>query len=326
VRGTYRIEEGLAGATTVDLWIGALSFEPRCLASLRACARAGITVRRLIAFDYPSHVVQESQDAARRHAHRVEMRDLADRWAGDGPRYITLHPYEVHDAHLALRGIDLELVRTVVVDLSCMTKIHTVALAESFAGLAHRVERVSLVYARPENYGTMTDGFGWRDTLVVPLTDRVPSPRNPREARGIVIPGHEGDRLRAALSALPTDRGLILIGDVPERRDFRQLAERRNGQTLFLLTDLQARGWRRVTVDTRDLAQVAELTRLEMAAADAEGRAIVLYPFGPKPLVFEVVRVLAVARADVTWLVYPMPHRYDIAYSDGDGVVTWYAA
>jgi hypothetical protein len=324
VKGSYHIAQSLAGVEAVDLWIGAISFEPRCLASLRQCERSGIAVRRLIAFDYTSSVLQASEDLARRRAHRAELQAFAHTWAADGPHYLQLQPYELRDAQIALRGTDLLAVQNVVIDVSCMTKLHTIALAESFAAFASGAGRAYVVYARPENYGTMTDGFGWRETLVAPLTDRVPARRDPSDARGIVIPGHEGDRLRAALSALPSERGLIMVGDVPERRDFRERSERRNGQTMFLLTDLHAGQWTKVGVDTRDLPRVAEFTQGQIAAADAERRAIALYPFGPKPLVFEVARVLANRCPDATWLVYPMPHRYDIAYSAGDGVVTWY--
>lgn len=323
MKGSYDILRALAGVGEIDLWIGAISFEPRCLASLRQCQRAGVRVKRLIAFEYTSAVTQSAEDHALRRAHRAELEALARAWSADGPHFLALQPYDLKDAQIALRGTDLASVQIAVIDVSCMTKLHTIALAESFAHVTNG-RRTCVVYARPENYGTMTDGFGWSDTLVAPLTDRAPARRDPTDGRGIVIPGHEADRLRTALSALPIERGLILMGDTPERRDFRMLSERRNGQTLFLLSEMHAGQWARTAIDTRDLARVEELTRAQIEAADAEGRAIVIYPFGPKPLVFEVARALAATRADASWFVYPVPHRYDIAYSAGDGLVTWY--
>jgi hypothetical protein len=117
-----------------------------------------------------------------------------------------------------------------VYDISCVTKIHTLALAAELHASGDDV-RWCLAYSLPEAYNLADLGgkhdIGWQDIVVAPLAETA-ALFNEADGRGVIIPGHEGDRLVVALGELEPAGGVITVAETVGRPDLRALTERRN--------------------------------------------------------------------------------------------------
>ena len=50
---------------------------------------------------------------------------------------------------------------------------------------------------------------------------------------------------------------------------------------------------------------------------------VILFPYGPKPLIFVSAFELALEYPEASWFVYPIPSAYDTAYSEGIDETVW---
>lgn len=316
-----------AGDRTV-LWIGALSFEERCTASLARLLKVSQPPAAAVLFDYPTVVYPASQDRDRRRRNRKLLEDACGRASPAVPlNVMTVEPYSYRAAQRAVRKqIDALQPDQVVLDLSCLTKIHVIALTHPAIFASNR--DWELAYTMPETYGhleTSKDtGGGWRDVLVLPVGEPLEI-LNESEARGVVLAGHEGDRLIIALSELEPASGVIVSARADGRPDLRSRTEHRNLLMTQLLTSRGPGRWATEAVSVRDPRSLAEVVESQVSHARAAGAPAFLYPFGPKPFVALTAMQLASAAELASWFVYPIPNSYDVDYSYGVGPVTWYS-
>jgi len=315
-----------AGGRTV-LWIGALSFEERCTASLARLLEVSQPPAAAVLFDYPTVVHPASQDRERRRRNRSLLEEACRGAVPEVPlEVITVEPYSYRAAQRAVqKQIAAVQPDQVVLDVSCLTKIHVIALTHPaiFASSRHW----ELAYTMPETYGhleTSKDtGGGWRDVLVLPVGEPLEI-ANESEARGVVLTGHEGDRLIIALSELEPASGVVVTARADGRPDLRSRTEHRNLLMTQLLTSRGSGRWATETVSVRDPQALAEVVESQVGYARAAGAPVFLYPFGPKPFVALAAMQLASVPGLASWFVYPIPTSYDVDYSYGVGSVTWY--
>lgn len=308
------------------LWIGALSFEERCTASLVSLAAAAPPADALL-LEYPTDVRPVAQDRERRKRNRARVEAVRNAEHGQtAVEFVGINPYSYRAVQRTVCAkLDACRPKRVVLDVSCLTKIHTIALSDPriFAAAVDW----ELAYTVPETYGHLEmssgTGGGWRDVLVLPVGDSHDL-HNEAQSRGVILAGHEGDRLVISLSETEPSAGVLVTARSGRRPDLLRESQRRNEQITRLLA---ARGdrWTHEVVGLDEPALLDRLVTSEAERALAAEAPVLLYPFGPKPFVALAAMQLA-AREDLgAWFVYPIPTSYDVDYSYGVGATHWYA-
>jgi hypothetical protein len=56
-----------------------------------------------------------------------------------------------------------------------------------------------------------------------------------------------------------------------------------------------------------------------MEDCSKDQRRLVLYPFGPKPLILQTALTTVGLLGSLVWYCYPIPHSYDVDYTLGCG-------
>lgn len=308
------------------LWIGALSFEERCVASFARLIEGGRTPATVLLFEYPTNVRPVAQDHERRRRNRVRLDALCGAFPNLKLEFVEIDPYSYRAAQRAVAESLGQLGATqVVLDVSCLTKIHAIALADPEI-FATSVDW-QLAYTSPETYGHLETsggvGTGWRDVLVLPIGDSAEL-ANETHARGVVLAGHEGDRLVIALTETEPAAGIIIMAAADRRPDLRRESERRNDKVTQLLIGRGDGRWRNEVISLRDPSALRRAIELEVTAATREDAPILLYPFGPKPFVTLAAMQMAAVPGLQAWFVYPIPISYDVDYSYGIGETLWY--
>lgn len=314
-------------AERASLWVAAISFEERCVASAIRLCEAGRAPTRGLLLEYPTQVRPVEQDRIRRQRNRQQLDVLVSKGAfGEGLDFVAADPYSYRAAQSVLSdALASAQGASVVLDVSCLTKIHAVALADPSVFALNTTWE--LAYTLPETYGyldsTRTGGAGWRDVLFLPIGASA-GLTNESDSRGVILAGHEGDRLIVALAEVEPAGGVLITATAPDRPDLRRESTRRNDKVSRLLASRSSGQWVERVIDIREpnvLAEAVEPQTKEAAAADAP---VILFPFGPKPFVSLAAMQLAGASLEA-WFVYPIPLGYDVDYSYGIGRTLWYS-
>jgi len=308
-------------------WVGAVSFEERCVGSLVALAADVQRIDRAILLDYSTRAAPAAVDQARRSENADAMTRAVLRLSGRAPDRRQIAPYASESLRLLLEEIANEIrPTTVFFDISCLTKVHAISLASALVSEFHHL-RWRVAYTMPENYGDLA-AFGasssWRDIIIGPVAESAVL-FNEAQGRGIIVPGHEGDRLAVALAELEPSGGLVLFADAKGRPDLRRLSEQKNQRILRHLIGLRSRSWTQARVGVADWHTAARLVTKEIELARRSDAPIILFPFGPKSLLFVVAAQLAAEYPEASWFVYPVPSIYDANYSEGIGRTVWLA-
>lgn len=301
------------------VWLGASSFEERAATSLlRLSARARI--RRAVLLNYTADAWQ-IQESSRRRAKIVSriLDALPADCFHDEP---TVGPHGYYDFQaMAERYVAESDGSFLIFDISCMTKLHVIALAELLARNSNK--DYGIAYSLPDNYGGFGSGrkIGWRRVIIAPLSEsgRI---SNEDRSRGLFLPGHEPERFIAALAAFEPPGGTVIIAETTNRPDFRAVSERLHLKVFRSLLDQHK--WERALVNQADWTRVHGLVGREISLASQWDAPIVLFPYGPKPLVFASALTLAREYPAGAWFAYPVPAFYDVNYSEGEGPTMWF--
>lgn len=309
------------------LWAGALSFEERALASLeRLCIENPGRPVTVLLFKYGTTVRPPREDRKRRSRNLENLDRLKEAGLLSSVEVADINPYSFRDIQMALAEAKRFSENAMLtVDISCLTKIHTVALASSELVLKW-AGGWQVAYTVPENYGFAlqgtASGTGWQDVLVLPLADKAHL-EDERRSRGIVLAGHEGDRLMLALSELEPVGGVVVTAATPGRPDLRQESIRNNRRVLRWLTGRSPDNWEEKACDLFDIRRLSEIVATQVDRTG--GAPLVLYPFGPKAFIFFCSMQLFSRLPERSWFVYPVPSSYDVDYSFGIGDTTWFS-
>jgi hypothetical protein len=308
-------------------WVGAVSFEERCVGSLVALAADGQRIDRAILLDYPTKAAPAAVDQARRGENADAISRAVLQMSGRAPERRQIAPYASESLWLLLEEIANEMrPTTVFFDISCLTKVHAISLAAALASEFHHL-RWRVAYTMPESYGDLaafSASSSWRDIIIGPVAESAVL-FNEAQSRGIIVPGHEGDRLVVALAELEPSGGLVLFGDAKGRPDLRRLSEQKNQRILRHLIGLRSGSWTQARVGVADWQTAARLVAKEIELARRSDAPIILFPFGPKSLLFVIAAQLAAEYPEASWFVYPVPSMYDANYSEGIGRTVWIA-
>lgn len=312
--------------------LAALSFEERCLASLAAWRnRDPRHLDSAIFFSYEDRATPDLEASVVREANWDQIKKHAAMADVQLSRY-PIDPYSMGDLerHMAAASQDAD---EVIIDLSCFTKLHLMAAARSVLKFDPKISW-SIIYSSPFSYGNLnapTARGGWQDTLMLPLGDD-PSLANQGMALGLMLAGMEADRTAIAMNDLEPASGMIILSRSQDRPDLQRLTYANNALLLAHLRGLRMPGPRQ-----RDLfpyfpsggwelekirleSVIADMTRCLkriIKAADVIGAPIILFPFGPKTVVFLASLYLAKDYPTRSWAIYPIAKTHPIDYSDG---------
>lgn len=309
------------------VWLGALSFEERCTGSLIDLKRHGLRVTEGVALSYATDVRPLTEAEKQRNSNWNVMRGEVAGVFEAGiekqglPAYGFLQLQDLLEERVWKADFDLA-----IFDITCLTKVHSLALAASIARCRRRVPWI-VSYTIPENYSSfghsLEESPGWKDIILAPLSE-TGLLFNESNGRGILIPGHEPDRLIVALAEIEPAGGLIAIADTQGRPDLRHLSERRNQKVIRQLTRLRASNWIKQVVKLTDLQEMSHLVATEVKHAKDHEAPVILFPYGPKPLVFASALQLSLRYPEASWFVYPIPLTYDVSYSEGIYETDWF--
>ncbi len=321
-------------AASVDLneslFVTAVSFEQRCTAAAQALSQQTKHVGYSLVLDYPTSAQPPGQDRQLRARHAAMLEESMSRAPIERAE---VHPYAPHPFLVRLEElIAARNPPVVVIDVSCMTRPHVMALGTLLAKSPDR-RRYIFSYTVPLNYQVPSTkrSLGWDDVIILPIGE-APLLRREGHARGILLPGHEPDRVSVALSTLEPAAGLILVGGTEGRPDFRATSEAGHEHIFRHLERLRmpadpprstVDGWRRVALDIYAFDEIAIEVRSEIVSADRDRAPLIVYPFGPKSLVLAVSLQLAAEYPGRAWAVYPVPTVYDVNYTFGSGETKW---
>jgi hypothetical protein len=306
------------------LWFGALSFEERCSGSLASIERNDLRVDKMIALEYSidPHPMTEGRERIRKN--KDILQDFNDRLCAEELEFKRIDSY-------SFQGLQ-EIVETavespddfIIFDITCMTKIHALALAATLAQIGSSC-KWAIAYSTPENYGNLgglTKGFGWQDIIIAPLAETA-SLYNEANGRGIIITGHEADRLIVALGELEPTGGVIVVPDTPKRPDLRYVSTRINSKIVRQLTGMRLQSWTRHVVSIDDLAKLRSCISREVDLARRYEAPVMLFPYGPKSLIFFSALQLSSEYPEASWFVYPILSTHFVSYSEGIENTMW---
>lgn len=313
------------------VWIGAVSFEERCIGSVRQIARRSLNVTRAVALDYPTKAGRVVEDVAKRRVHRQV---ISDQLSGLGASVATevIRPYRMSDMRRILDDASSKLGRDpysgLVLDITCLTKVHALAAASWVVGRPTRRPPIWFAYALPGQYGSPSRhnrSLGqWLDVAVAPC-EFEPMEYSDKTA-GIVLLGHEGSRIRLAISQCEPLEALVIVPQTPGKPSLGVVARTANAVIVRDVRSGRRPGWELTELAANDINGLTRVVAKFCHRAVREGRRIVLYPFGPKPMILAAaMTAIGIAGARV-WYSYPIPRRYDLDYTAGVGPIKWFVA
>jgi hypothetical protein len=304
------------------IWIGAASFEDRCLGGICALRENELQLDQAFIIIYGPAPNERRGTEARRVSNRAHLTQHLAPLLSNGPiSEISLSAYSYSAMErqcaqwFAIENTDI------YIDVTCLTRIHTIALAASISRCAG-AHRLFVQYTIPENYSGIprheTRDAGWKDILVSPFSDYSRF-FNEGSSRGILLLGHEADRVVIALAEIEPAGGVIISPFTRQRPDLRVESRRRNARIVQQLLTMRSAQWRSEDVEIMDMDALHASVRREVHQATSAHAPVILFPFGPKCLLLSCALQLAAEYYENAWFVYPIPSSYDPFYTEGIG-------
>lgn len=234
-----------------------------------------------------------------------------------------------HDPIELVRGVREELETRgltspglyVTIDMSCLTKIHLVALLRLFL-VQRRARVLRLLYVYPKTYNT----GGWEkegrlameysEPVVLPLQGRTTQRRERRKRVAIVVVGHEGERTFASWRQIDADVTWLVEG-TSDREAVMETCWYEN-RYLYDLVRSGSGGDRIFSFANTELEGVEKILGAALDGMNQRGELeVVVVPFGPKPILAGLCCALFLRPDMVAGLIYSRSRSYNAEYSTG---------
>jgi hypothetical protein len=311
-------------------FMAATSFEERSTAGAYFLNSHHLHPQDVHLFDYSTHVVPHEEYQRMHEKSQSDFQSLLAIDDLNGSIHNNINAFAFNRlSHLCSKLVEQATSRTIVVDITCMTRVHIFALSYIFSNMQDTLNQVYFCYTTPLSYGFQSGIFlSWRDILFVPISgDRLF--RREGHARGIIFAGHYGDRLSVALEELEPASGRLIYTKDETRPDLLLKAREVNKfieDRLLLLTMPRVNGsiissdtWKIDIICLDDFTKLANILSEEIDKARSDEGPIMVYPFGPKPFTLFTAFFLIGQTDAQGWAVYPIPDRFDSQYSTGIG-------
>ena len=316
-------------------FISVISFESRCTTVAEKLVSEGLLPSKTFTLSYKTKAIPESTDKDLREENEATFCDLFN-YNNNLVNESAISPYS---SNVLKRQME-ELIKIIgdnriVIDITCMTRIHIIVLSELIASNRIDHSKVFFCYTAPQSYSVKPKSNpGWRDTILVSIGRNKPF-RREGHARGIIFTGHDSERLSIALAELEPGIGILLFSNTPRRPDFLRRAREANKAIQDRLLTLRmprsdqdnkltaSDQWSEYTFDINDFDRVNFYLEQEVNNAVSDDGPIILFPYGPKTLTLATAIFLASFPSVDSWAVYPIPDGYSISYSTGSSMLHW---
>jgi hypothetical protein len=218
------------------------------LSSLESLIRTENFPDQVIGIEYPSSVLQAHED----HRRREKSRARFDAYTSSntytiGDRNRIIDPYSFFDYQTYLHKLlsSLPLGTLCILDISCMTKLHTMALAATIVEYSEPLNWIG-AYSTPANYNVAPRRYatGWQDTVLAPLIDEAAfHNESDTGSRGLILVGGDSGRLALSLNELEPSGGVVLTCNTPGRPDLYLNAAKQNKRLINHLVQLRRQQW-----------------------------------------------------------------------------------
>lgn len=312
-------------------WLGVISHEDRWCGSLEVMLDTGIRAERLVAFEYPIAVRPQREAAGRLASARQQLTSMAESLADSAPvgkpivHPLTINPYDLGALRALLQEACVAAEGTVVVDITCLTRAHTLALA-SWAVYADAHTRIYFAYTEPLHSGAghhSSGTAGWPHTVFSPLQLDPYAYDASTECDGVVLLGHEGRRLDLALHQLTPSRALVLSWEARTQPEAYVVARTSNARFLTKVASGQlGLGSNVEEVRYADIRTIQKLVKTFCSTRQPASR-LVLYPFGPKLAIMAAAISAVVCADNAVWYMYPVRSWSRVDYTRGIGSTRW---
>lgn len=308
-------------------FLAAISFEERSTWGAKCLWKSKLLPRRVYLIDYDTVVEPEIEAQELRKGSRSKFEEYFSSQA----RIDSLGSVNAFAA-TKLAGLTSRIIqhtddRPLVIDITCLTRVHLFGLVTALAKMDHMVRDLYVCYSTPQSYGFEKGVMlGWQDVLFIPI-GKMRLFKREGHARGLILAGHYGERLSVALQELEPALGTLIYTKVRQRPDLLLRAREANSFITSRLLTLKmprteartgiGEGWREETILLNDLDSLTSIIEREVDAARSDRGPIVLYPFGPKPMALSAALTLCNWPDTEAWAVYPVPEKFDAAYSTG---------
>lgn len=315
--------------------VSAVSFERRGTATSKRLKESGIVPTEHYVFDYDTVAVPRDEDEAIRQLQR-EYYETCFR-GSCRMTFLRKNP-AFSFSRLVLQMTEILAASksaAIYIDISCLTRVHLLAIVTAVTRVPIDTDQMRFAYTPPMSYAFEGGSqFGWRDVLHVPI-GRPRQLTREGHALGVVLTGHEGERLAVALEELEPGSGIVVFSNTPGRPDFLYRSEEVNrgivGRLRTLSVDVgleggdgKTPGWSIEIADVFDADKLSGLIdRVVLRARDLKAP-LILYPFGPKVHTVVAAMKMACARGLDTWVVYPVPTRFQVHGTIGIGPTTFF--
>lgn len=306
-------------------FLGIVSFEERATAWAEFMSANDRQPAKAFLFDYDTVALPASRDSTMRN----HCRDIfAESFK---PTFATIVDHTNPFAMNPLTDIMVQVLDEfndvpLVVDITCMTRVHLLALVAALYDKKGQND-VTFCYTVPVGYGfRREDRLGWRDVLFIPAVRRWVFKRE-GQMRGVILAGHDAERLSVALGEMEPASGTMVYCGNPKRPDFLRRAREVNEPTERRLSHLRMPrwdgspgafdGWIIQCIDVCDFRALSEVLRTQVNEAKRELSPIIIFPFGPKPDSLAVALLLWDWGVEDAWVAYPVPNGFSTAYSSG---------
>ena len=306
-----------------DLFLVAGSFEPR---SVRAARLLDGNVDRAVVFAYDDTLDIES---GRRNTRETELC-----MRGKSRTVDVLH-CQVDDPFSVVRAFHtyvtrerlVGVVRSVVLDATCFTKLHLLLLLR-FLREWLRVKAARICYTKPLVYATAFGkelSYGIRKTVYLPYCG---TERAGAGGTGLIaFLGHEPRRLERIVQGIEPDLCIVVIGEPGFTADMAAYSRRANAS--LIRRARYDRHYRLATAPTDDIERCADILVEQLHALHEDGCSnVYLAPLGTKLQALAVDVLSRRVDAGQLSLAYAVPDRYERrSYSQGFGatVLTTFA-
>jgi hypothetical protein len=306
-------------------FLGVVSFEERATAWAQFMSANERQPVKAFLFDYDTVALPASRDnTMRNHCRDIFVESLKPTVVKINER---INPFAMNPLTDMMYKVLDELANVpLVVDITCMTRVHLLALVAALYGRRGQND-IIFCYTVPVGYGFgREDQFGWRDVLFIPAVRRWVFKRE-GQMRGVILAGHDAERLSVALGEMEPASGIMVYCGNPKRPDFLRRAREVNKTTECRLGNLKMPrwdkspgpldGWIIKCIDVCDFQALSEVLRSQVNEAKRELSPIIIFPFGPKPDSLAVALFLWNWGVEDAWVAYPVPYGFSTDYSTG---------
>ena len=311
-------------------YVAATSFEDRDTAWAAFLRDLPTKPRKVILFEYDTAVEPRDEDLRCRAANLGAFEQYFGRSCIH--RVSKVNPFAFSALVRAMQPIISSITtQQILIDITCMTRVHALAAVSVMQLVDARNYTCLYCYTAPASYGfEIGSHASWKDVLFIPIG----KPRlfkREGHAQGLILAGHDGERLSVALQELEPATGTIVYTRRQRRPDLLRKARDANRTVASRLLALRVpddspavrgeQAWRESVLAMEDTRKLERIVTAMVAQARRDRGPVVVYPFGPKLTMVEVALMIAEAPDVDAWVVYPVPASFDVNYSRGVDVL-----